>query len=149
MVSPSNAQALVEQWREVHALDGAPEEGLVDGYPHRAWRDANGRVAVEEYRLTGMGHGTPLATTGECGCGEAGAFMLEVGISSTVHSARTWGLLSVRRERTVDERAVARSSRPSGATRRPPALGTALRAPGADGIAHVIENALRSAGLMQ
>ena len=94
VVDQSNADAIVRQWREVHGLPEAPSETtLVDGHPRRAWRDGSGKLLIEEYRVTGMGHGTPLATSGECGCGEAGAFMLEVGISSTLHSARTWGLL--------------------------------------------------------
>lgn len=97
VVDQSNADAILRQWREVHGLADSPTEtSLVDGHPRRAWRDASGKLLIEEYRVTGMGHGTPLSTIGECGCGEAGSFMLEVGISSTIHSAKTWGLLAER-----------------------------------------------------
>ena len=147
VVSPSNADAIARQWKEVHRLsDGNAEEDRVDGYPHRVWRDADGKILVEEYRVTGMGHGTPLATTGECGCGEAGAFMLEVGISSTVHSAKTWGLLNERRtavHRTPQARGEARVE--TAAALDP----SAARRHGTDRITQVIEDALRKAGLMK
>ena len=38
-----------------------------------------------------MAHGTPLATGAE-GCGKAGAFLLDVGISSSHHIAKFFGL---------------------------------------------------------
>jgi poly(hydroxyalkanoate) depolymerase family esterase len=138
VVSLTNADAIVRQWREVHHLPDTPtEDGTIDGYPRRAWRDATGKLLIEEYRVTGMGHGTPLSTTGECGCGQTGAFMLEAGISSTIHSARTWGLLGARRV------SVGKVVRPEPAS-------------SADGagqphvaIKKVIEDALRAAGLMK
>lgn len=147
VVAPSNADAIVRQWLEVHELPQTPSEtGFVDRHPHRVWRNEAGRILVEEYRIAGMGHGTPLATHGECGCGEAGAFMLEVGISSTLDSARRWGL--------IDPTAAARAT----AEARPPEPADApssdhVRAGGPDqphtGIGQVIERALRSAGLMK
>lgn len=149
VVSPSNADAITRQWKEIHGIPAAvhDEEGLLDGHPYRAWRDASGKVLVEEYRITGMGHGTPLATTGECGCGEAGAFMLEVGISSTVHSAKTWGLLNQRQGEADGE-----NRNPAGRS-PPPATGVQLSPePALDGrgsITRVIEDALKTAGLMR
>ncbi|HEY6814178.1 MAG TPA: PHB depolymerase family esterase [Croceibacterium sp.] len=159
VVDQSNADAIVRQWREVHGLPEAPSEaGLADGHPHRAWRDGSGKLLIEEYRVTGMGHGTPLATAGECGCGRAGAFMLEVGISSTLHSARTWGLLGERQaaqERVAPGRAVAID--PPVAPAAPvPAVMAVHRAflppvtlPARGRVGQVIEDALRSAGLMK
>lgn len=143
VVNPTNADAIVRQWREVHGLSERPTEvKRVDGHPYRAWKDSSGKVLVEEYRVTGMGHGTPLATGGECGCGEAGAFMLEVGISSTVHSARSWGLLGTRSTRTA-----AAANAPD---QKPPwAQVEDAHAQPANRITHVIEQALRSAGLMK
>ena len=64
---------------------------LVDGYPHRVWHDRRGRPAIEDYRITGLGHGTPLDTHGADGCGNAGAYMLEAHISSTRRIAHAWG----------------------------------------------------------
>lgn len=148
VVNPTNADAIANQWKHVHDITGAPDEdGLVEGHPHRAWRDASGRLLVEEYRIAGMGHGTPLATTGDCGCGEAGAFMLEVGISSTVHSAKTWGLLN-ERHRASD---APRGQAPATDLPVLPSTRTSAQAfvDGADPIRRTIEDALRAAGLMK
>lgn len=138
VVDLSNADAIGKQWREVHGLADAPSEtGMVDGHPYSAWRDAVGRVLVEDYRIIGLGHGVPLAASG--GLGEVGAFMLEAGISSTVHSARTWGLLGAG---AIVLPAVELA--PSSAAER----GTAP-AHAHSQVGQIIEQALRSAGLMR
>jgi poly(hydroxyalkanoate) depolymerase family esterase len=138
VVDPSNSDAILRQWQDVHGLQGPPSEtDRVDGHPHRVWRDGSGAVMIEDYRVTGMGHGAALATGGECGCGEAGAFMLEVGISSTVRSAQAWGLLGTRM----------RPSRTPAATREPTPAAPAPHEVG--GVGKVIEDALRAAGLMK
>jgi poly(hydroxyalkanoate) depolymerase family esterase len=94
-VDPSNAERIIAQWQLVQGLGAAaPERDLVDHSRHRLWRDARGRVAIEAYEVIGMGHGTPLHTTGPDGCGVAGPFMLESGISSTRRIAQGWGLLA-------------------------------------------------------
>ena len=92
-VDSSNAQSIVRQWCRVHGVEGpATREEDVDGVPRRVWCDAIGREVIEEYIIDGMGHGTPISAGGEEGLGEEGAFMLEVGISSTRRIARFWGL---------------------------------------------------------
>jgi hypothetical protein len=48
------------------------------------------RLSVSTCSIDGMAHGVPLAT--EENCGSAGAFFLDVGISSTRHIARFWSL---------------------------------------------------------
>jgi feruloyl esterase len=63
---------------------------MVDGYPRQVWRNGAGEDVIESYTITGMAHGTPLAT-GD-GHGAAGAFLLDVGISSSYHIAKFWGL---------------------------------------------------------
>jgi hypothetical protein len=46
-----------------------------------------------------MAHGTPLATGGsDQHCGVPGAFLLEVGISSSYHIAKFWGLTRLPRK---------------------------------------------------
>jgi len=62
------------------------------GYPREVWCDADGRVVIEQYIIDEMGHGTPISAAGDKGLGEAGEYMLEVGISSTRHIAEFWGL---------------------------------------------------------
>ena len=92
-VHPANSEAIVRQWRVVHGLGEAPSHTeLVDDYPRRVWCDPNGRALVEMYSITGMGHGTPLATSGSDGCGASGPHMLEANISSTRRIAEFWGL---------------------------------------------------------
>ena len=158
VVDQSNADAIVRQWREVHGLPEAPSETTrVDGHPRRAWHDGSGKLLIEEYRVTGMGHGTPLATAGECGCGRAGAFMLEVGISSTLHSARTWGLLGEQPSRleatsaTVEPAASlpAPLSLALPTEAAPPSLAPFAMPGSRSRVGQVIEDALRSAGLMK
>lgn len=149
VVSPSNSDAIVRQWKEVHGIAAGPDEDdLIEGHPHQAWRGAAGNLLVEEYRVTGMGHGTPLATTGECACGEAGAFMLEAGISSTVQSAKTWGLLDHHRS-DFDGKTeyVAQQGRPPAALDARP--GDQPAADEARSLTRVIEDALKAAGLMK
>jgi feruloyl esterase len=104
-VVPANADAVVQQWTEVHGLPAQPaREERVDGYPRQVWSGADGTVLVESYTLTGMGHGTPLAPGNTDGqAGTAGAFLLDVGISSSHRILDFWGLtpaeLAIRSER--------------------------------------------------
>jgi len=88
-VKPINAESLARQWTNLHGIDGGPVEDNVDGYPRKVWR-RDGVDVVEAYTITGMAHGTPLATAAHGG--EAGPFMLEAGISSSYHIARFFGL---------------------------------------------------------
>jgi feruloyl esterase len=88
-VKPINAESLIRQWTDVHGIDAAPVEDKIDGYPRKVWR-RDGVDVVESYTISGMAHGTPLAT--EAHGGEAGPFMLETGISSSYHIAKFFGL---------------------------------------------------------
>ena len=146
-VSRANAQAIVEQWRPLHGLDREPTwRETVDGYPHRAWCNAGGRAVIEEYEITGLAHGTPLATLGADACGEAGPHMLEAGISSTRHIAAFWGLTDAfRGEDAQPARAACKPIPPHAARSAPPAMPTVP----ATGVGRVIEDALRAAGLMR
>ena len=98
-VIPSNAHEIIKQWSDVHGLREAPSKmDWVDGYKRQAWLDHTGKVMVESYTITDMAHGTPLATgDDEFACGAAGPYLLDVGISSSFHVARFFGL-------TLDER---------------------------------------------
>jgi poly(hydroxyalkanoate) depolymerase family esterase len=93
-VNAANATATVGQWRAVHGLDrAAPVEERMAGHTRRVWRDAAGRDCVEEYVIAGMGHGTPL-DSGHPGNSEtAGAYLIDVGLSSTLRLAASWGLI--------------------------------------------------------
>ncbi|QDA36489.1 PHB depolymerase family esterase (plasmid) [Paracoccus liaowanqingii] len=92
-VDSSNADSIVRQWQKIHDVEGPPTRvEKVDGFPHKVWCDDTGRAVIEEYMITDMGHGTPISAEGAEGLGEASKFMLEVGISSTRHIAKFWGL---------------------------------------------------------
>ena len=136
-VVPSNAREILKQWLDVHGLPAAASaEDRVDGYPHRIWRDAAGIGQVEAYAITGMDHGTPICANPADpaqGCGAAGPFILDVGISSSWRMAAEWGLLRPEAER----RSVPHPAR----TPVSPPLRISSD-PGA-----VIEKALRAAGL--
>ena len=142
-VDPVNAEAIVDQWRSLHGVEGPGSRETVDGYPRRVWRDPDGREVIEKYDIAGMGHGTPLDPGGEGECGVAGAYMLDARICSTSHIARFWGLLGDE-SRKAAPRPAPSPSAPLPSARRDPAASADQ-----GGIAAVIENALRSAGLMR
>jgi poly(hydroxyalkanoate) depolymerase family esterase len=143
-VDPSNASALVEQWRSLHGASNAPSEtDLVDGISHRVWRNSRGRAVVEAYSITGLGHGTPLDTRGTDHGEHAAPFMLEAGISSTLLSARFWGIVP---DEAEDRRSAARGGDERAAELRP--AGQAPAWAGQASVQKSIQDALRSAGLM-
>lgn len=140
-VVASNADAIALQWAHVHGLGAKPgRTDHVDGYPRQTWLGADGRPLIEQYTITGMAHGIPLAPgTADGESGTAGAHMLDVGLSSTDRIAAFFGI------------APAVAERPAARTRAAPGL---VRAPGmrpdaASGVQAVIENALKAAGLMR
>ena len=136
-VAPGNAEAIIGQWRALHGTAPAPDEtDNVDGAAHRVWRGDDGRIAIEAYRIPGMGHGTPIATRGPTASGTAAPYMLDVGISSTWHSAARWGLLDG--DAAIVEPVVSRGTEP---------VRAAL--PAQSGVQQTIETALRAAGLMR
>jgi len=93
-VIPSNAIEIIKQWTDVHGLPARPSfKAVVDGYPRQVWVNGNGDELIESYSIPNMAHGTPLATgDADEQCGAAGPFLLEVGISSSYHIARFFGL---------------------------------------------------------
>jgi poly(hydroxyalkanoate) depolymerase family esterase len=142
-VDPSNAVALVEQWRSLHGAAEAPSEtNRVHGFPHQVWRNSEGRAVVEAYSISGLGHGTPLDTRGTRHGEQAAPFMLEAGISSTGLIASFWGIVSDRPDdrrltpAVDDQPAEPRSSAGD------PAWARQSRTQ------RIIEDALRNAGLM-
>ncbi|HEX2216371.1 MAG TPA: PHB depolymerase family esterase [Xanthobacteraceae bacterium] len=169
-VQPANAEAILQQWINVHGLQSSPIEHLVDGHRRQVWR--NGSVdVIEYYTIAGMAHGTPLATGSSAEqCGEAGPFFLEAGISSSYRTAQFFGLTGAGRPRThtepaQDRREVNRASLvPEGQTEVIPDERSEILGPDA-GVAgrraqertggdpidvhSIITSALTSAGLMK
>ena len=97
-VAPGNASASVAQWLDVHGIaQAAAQTTRAGGLERTAYQGPQG-VLVESISVLGMGHGVPIARTGE-GAGVPGPFVLDVGVSSTAEIARFWGLLDTPRPR--------------------------------------------------
>ncbi len=105
-VIPSNAREILKQWTDVHGLSLSPSaQTRVDGYPREVWMDGAGDEILESYTITNMAHGTPLAIGEvEGACGAAGPFLLPVGISSSYHISKFFGIADAHlRQRTPAE----------------------------------------------
>jgi feruloyl esterase len=146
LVKRENADQLCIQWANVHGLADAPTlMETVDGYPRQVWRNQRGEDVIESYTIPRMAHGTPLAAgDSHDRCGSPGAFLLDVGISSSYHIAKFWGLAD-------RSRAVQRSKLPRPVAARKIVVDeTQVSRPGRHRAMHipaVIAKALRSAGL--
>ena len=158
-VIPANAVEILKQWTNVHALPDAPSrQEMVNGYPRQVWRDAVGDDVIESYSITNMAHGTPLAVGNrEDQVGAAGPFLLDVGISSSFHIAKFWGLAE--RPRTPALKAAAPVALPAGRPHVEAAARAEAEAHVAAGptstpharpdIRGIITRALKAAGLMK
>lgn len=153
-VTASNGDQIVRQWTDLHGLPAKPSKvEAVEGYPRRVWNGADGKPVIEQYVITGMGHGTPLAPGDEAGqSGRAGPHMLDAAISSTDRIAAFWGLCDTPRA-SSRPRTPRATVKPVEAKRSAPAKPRArVRAgPKSDptGVHKIIEDALRAAGLMR
>jgi feruloyl esterase len=89
---------LLSQWTTVHGIDEEVfTQTSLAGHRRRTWSNRKGDTVIELCLINDMGHGTPVRRTkAQAALGGAGPFMLDVGISSALHLAKTWGL--VRRE---------------------------------------------------
>jgi poly(hydroxyalkanoate) depolymerase family esterase len=166
-VNPINADALVRQWASLHGVSPTPTRTDTSaGHPRRVWVGLDGNEVIEDHLIAGMGHGTPLAPgEGAEQCGTAGAYMLDVGVSSSHAIARFWGIAGAK---AAGESASAASPTAKPSVRipnlptdvRPPARrleviartsrsSTGSGASPATGVQGIIEDALRSAGLMK
>ena len=94
VVKSKNADEILKQWTDVHGLELPPTStDRVDGYPRQVWRNPAGESVIESYTIPAMAHGTPLATgPSDEHVGVPGDFLLDVGISSSYHIAKFWGL---------------------------------------------------------
>ncbi|MGH6869199.1 MAG: hypothetical protein ACREDA_10110, partial [Methylocella sp.] len=86
--------ALVQQWIDIHQVDEAGAAlDEVDGQPRMSWRDASGDIVVEHYAIDGMAHGVPIDAKLRGSSVPLAPFILDAGISSTFHIAKSWGPL--------------------------------------------------------
>lgn len=103
-VKPLNADEVIKQWRDVHGLPAEPaHEEQIGPHRRRVWQDADGRDLIEHYSVAGMAHGQAIDPRGPDGCGRPAPFIIDAGISSPTHIAKSWGLTEMRRERPAPE----------------------------------------------
>jgi poly(hydroxyalkanoate) depolymerase family esterase len=97
-VIPPNAQEIIKQWTNLHGLPmSASAKTRVDGFPREVWINEFGEELIESYTIANMAHGTPLAVgEAEGACGAPGPFLLSVGISSSYHIAKFFGITGAR-----------------------------------------------------
>ncbi len=92
-VHPANANAIISQWLNLHDLKMQPcRDEVVGNHRVQVWNDSSGRDMVESHTIAGMGHGVPLAVTGQSDYGIAGPFHLDVGVSSSLRILGFFGL---------------------------------------------------------
>jgi poly(hydroxyalkanoate) depolymerase family esterase len=93
-VNRANGAALAQQWTQVLGLPSEPAQvEALDGRTRTRWRSAQASGSMVELNLlSGLDHGAPLAAEGPDGLGFAAPFMLEAGVSSTLETARFWGI---------------------------------------------------------
>lgn len=125
-VAPANADEILKQWLELHGLvlERPSGNGTADGVTHRLWLGPDGRRLVEAHSIDSLAHGVPLNPLAEAEAedriGQAGPYMLDVGLSSTHAILNFWGLAPApQRSFIVDQGGEARevTERPSLATR--------------------------------
>lgn len=151
-VSPINADLVVAQWRTLHGLGASPTSTeQAAGHTRRIWCDAQGRALIEEHRIAGMGHGTPVSGSGPDACGVPGPYMIEAAVSSTRSIAAFWGLDDCGGAAPVKRTAPARrpDQLPAPLDRGRDQPKRAAPSPSVEGPARIIEDALRAAGLMR
>jgi feruloyl esterase len=150
-VNSDNGAALARQWAAYHTLAEQPDEvRRRSGRTRSIWFGPDGLPLVELNLLSGLGHGAPVAAAGEDPIGEAGPFVLEAGVSSSLEIARFWGLASPEADSPGAAWTVAGLTADQ-ETSRPAALGDSIIASIGphvpDEVRQVIANALKSAGL--
>lgn len=139
IVRPMAGEAVAQQWCDVHGVaEPAQTARTPDGRDFLVWLSAAGEPVVELHRVAGMGHGVPVKAGGPNGCGKASTYSPEVGISSSLEIALSWGIADVWQDVSGVERPVSENSRS-----HPADPDTT------DRISGIIQDALRAAGLMR
>ncbi|MFD6952414.1 MULTISPECIES: PHB depolymerase family esterase [unclassified Nocardiopsis] len=90
-VAPANGEAGVSQWTNVHGLSGGPDatERLPGSTTAAYYGGDADSASVAHYTVSGMGHGTPVDPSEDCGT--AGAYFLAA-VCSTGYTVDFWGI---------------------------------------------------------
>jgi poly(3-hydroxybutyrate) depolymerase len=93
-VNPEDQRELVDQWTSVLSINEKPDvEDTINGHAHKLYKDGSGRVLLETVLVKGMGHGTPIDPgKADNQCGKVAPHILDVGICSSFHILKFWGL---------------------------------------------------------
>jgi MYXO-CTERM domain-containing protein len=92
-VQPDAADELVEQWTNVHGLALEPDQTDEIAGHQRARFLANGQVAVERWRIEGMGHAFPIGRGDpEHGCGQVAAYFEDRDLCGAWRALEFFGL---------------------------------------------------------
>lgn len=158
-VKPVNACELVKQWTNVHGIaKNKPTASTVGDARLRTWTGPDGKAAVSEYLVPGLGHAVPIDPSHNGARGEHVApHFIDTGLSSTAHILQDWELA------TVENHATRPATKPAAGTKALAHMSAAThkaaprsaakpesRMPTrAQGIESVIVKALKSAGLMR
>lgn len=131
-VHPSNAEALIVQWTQLHSVGAVPSHDKREGtHRYRSWQDNDGIAVVEAFTLNGMGHGTPLNASAQEKIGRTGLYFPDAGISSTERIAAFWHIADASKAEHSAERVERRAVMPGSR------------------VGDVILKALQSSGLMK
>ena len=144
-VAPANMDLIAAQWRGLHGAGAAPDSvETIGNHTRTTWRGSHGRAAIELHEIAGMGHGTPIDPAGPDRLGHAMAHMLDVGVASTAMIASSWGL-----EPGWAKATAGRLLRAIVPPTPEPVAPSPLNSLPAGGVQKIIEDALRTAGLMR
>jgi poly(hydroxyalkanoate) depolymerase family esterase len=157
-VLPRNSEELVKQWTDVHGLSELlSTEETMDGAKRRVWSKGGSNV-IEHYMIPNMAHGAPLNSRGvKPKGGQAGPFLLDVGIHSSFYIAQFWGIAKAhpKRDPSVMQNIVDLPHRdpatylPMELEIRPESNASWSELARTKNIAAIIDKALRSAGLIR
>jgi poly(hydroxyalkanoate) depolymerase family esterase len=157
-VKPVNAGELVKQWTSVHGIaQKKPAASTIGDTRLRTWTGPDGKAAVSEYLVPGLGHAVPINPSHDGARGEhVSPHFTDTGLSSTAHILRDWELAPAEgAARPATKTAAVPKAQPSAAALpdktppRPAAKPESRRPARAGDIESVIVKALKSAGLMR
>lgn len=150
-VRADSGEALALQWLDVHGADAASVTARTPaGRDFEVWMSPAGEPVVELHRIPGMGHGTPVDPGGKDECGRSGPFLLDVGVASSLEIALGWGIAHARPIQGDQARkADALTTLNQTEAPRPGSEPLGIRPAAPDGVAEIIDKALRAAGLVR
>lgn len=96
IVDVINQQELVDQWTNVHGIDSMPDKSenldADSQVVHKEYHNSTGKVLVETYCISGMGHGVPIIVDPQKNCGEESEYILNEGICGVRKIGSFWDL---------------------------------------------------------